>query len=84
MKLPLIRHLVKQEQFDEDFFEEANEVLLSLAEARGITDNEIEVIGELLSNIEGAIEVKKLINNGASQKDALNDFMKRVMKSVNN
>lgn len=84
MKLPLIRHLVNQEQFDEDFFEEANEVLLSLAEARGITDNEIEVIGELLSNIEGAIEVKKLIKNGASQKDALNDFMKRVMKSVNN
>lgn len=84
MKLPLIKHLVQQEQFDEDYFEEASEVLLSLAEARGVTDNEIEVIGELLSNIEGAIEVKKLITEGASQRDALNGFMKRVLSSIDN
>ena len=84
MKLPLIKHLVQQEQFDEDYFEEASEVLLSLAQARGVTDNEIEVIGELLSNIEGAIEVKKLITEGASQRDALNGFMKRVLSSIDN
>jgi len=84
MKLPLIKHLVQQEQFDEDYFEEASEVLLTIAEARGVTDNEIEVIGELLSNIEGAIEVKKLITEGASQRDALNGFMKRVVKSIDN
>ena len=84
MKLPLIKHLVQQEQFDEDYFEEAIEVLLSIAEARSITDNEIEVIGELLSNLEGAMEVKKLITEGASQRDALNGFMKRVMKSIDN
>ena len=84
MKLPLIKHLVQQEQFDEDYFEEASEVLLSLTQARGVTDNEIEVIGELLSNIEGAIEVKKLITEGASQRDALNGFMKRVLSSIDN
>lgn len=84
MKLPLIKHLVQQEQFDEDYFEEAIEVLLSIAEARSISDNEIEVIGELLSNLEGAMEVKKLIKDGAPQKVALNNFMKRVMKSIDN
>ena len=31
-----------------------------------------------MSNLEGSLEVKKLIDKGMSQKDALNTFMKRV------
>ena len=50
-----------------------------LIDARGIKDEELDVIGELMSNMEGALEVQKLIKGGMTQKEALNDFMKRVM-----
>lgn len=84
MKLPIIKHLVQHEGFDEDYFEETIEVLLAVADARGVTDEEIEVIGEMLSNLEGAIEVKKSIKEGTNQKEALNSFMKRVLSSIDN
>jgi hypothetical protein len=84
MRLPLIKQLV-QGDFDEDYMEEAVEVLLSLSEAKGIKDEEMEVIGELVSNIEGAREVLLDIKHTKkSQRDALNSFMKRVMGSINN
>jgi hypothetical protein len=83
MRLPVIKHLVEQ-NFDEDHFEEALMVLESLIDARGIKDEELEVIGELLSNIEGAKAVKEDIrSNGTELKVALNNFMKRVMGSIN-
>ena len=44
---------------------------------------ELDVIGELLSNMYGALEVHKEVKNGTPQKDALNGFMKRVMGSIN-
>ena len=53
MRLPVIKHLV-EENFDEDHFEETLMVLETLIEARGIKDDELDVIGELISNIEGA------------------------------
>jgi hypothetical protein len=81
MRLPIIKHLVEQD-FDEDYFEETVEVLISLADARGIKDEELGVMGELISNLEGAIDVKKQIKKGVSQKEALNDFMQRVMGTI--
>jgi len=82
MRLPLIKQLV-QGDFDEDYMEEAVEVLLSLSEAKGIKDEEFEVIGELISNIEGARSVMlDLKHSDKSQKKALNDFMKRVVGSI--
>lgn len=83
MRLPIIKHLVENSEFDEDYFIETVEVLISLADARGIKDGELDVIGELISNLEGAIDVKKQIKNGAPQKEALNDFMKRVLGTIN-
>ncbi len=83
MRLPVIKHLVEQ-NFDEDHFEETLLVLESLIDARGIKDEELEVIGELLSNIEGAKAVKEdMRSNGTELKVALNNFMKRVMGSIN-
>ena len=81
MRLPIIKHLVEQE-LDEDYFIETVEVLVSLADARGIKDEELNVIGELISNLEGAIDVKKQIKEGTPQKEALNDFMQRVMGTI--
>jgi hypothetical protein len=82
MRLPVIKHIVEQ-PYDEDFLEETLVVLESLIEARGIKDEELDVIGELISNIEGAKAVKADIKNGTTQRDALNNFMKRVMGSIN-
>ena len=40
------------------------------------------MIGELISNLYGAIEVDKMIKEGVSKKEALNAFMKRVLGSI--
>jgi len=82
MRLPIIKHLVENPEFDEDYFIETVDVLVSLADARGIKDDELDVIGELVSNLEGAIDVKKQIKDGVPQKEALNSFMQKVMSSI--
>jgi hypothetical protein len=83
MRLPVIKHLVGFiERNDEDYINEAMELLEDLVEAPGIKDEELDVIGELLSNLSGALEVHQAIKGGMSQRDALNDFMKRVTGSI--
>lgn len=83
MKLPVIKHLVQFiETNDEDFVLETIETLENLTELPTLKDEELDVIGELISNMYGAVEVNKLIREGASQKDALNTFMKRVVGSI--
>jgi hypothetical protein len=79
VRLPIIKHLSNFiEKNDQDFVEESLELLEDLIDARGLKDEELDVIGELMSNMEGALEVQKLIKEGMIQKDALNTFMKRV------
>jgi CRISPR/Cas system-associated endonuclease/helicase Cas3 len=84
MKLPIIKHLTNFiEENDEDYVNEAMEVLESLIEVPSLKDEELDVIGELLSNFSGALEVKQMMREeGLSQKDALNAFMKRVTGSI--
>ncbi len=84
MKLPIIKHLVGfVESNDEDYIHETIEVLESLADVPTLKDEELEVIGELISNLYGALEVSKEIASGVAKKDALNGFMKRVVGSIN-
>jgi len=79
MRLQIIKHISNFiEKNDPDWVIETVELLEDITDARGIKDEELDVIGELLSNMEGALEVQKLIDSGMSQKDALNLFMKRV------
>lgn len=79
MRLPIIKHIVQfVENNDEDFVDETITVLEDLIDARGIKDEELEVVGELLSNMYGALEVVKDIKSGTPQKEALNNFMKKV------
>lgn len=83
MKLPVIKHLNKFiEANDEDYLIEAIEVLEDLVDAKGIKDEEIDVIGEIISNMYGALEVQKLIKTGKTEKEAANEFMKRVLGSI--
>lgn len=83
MKLPVIKHLTDFiEANDADYVLETIETLEALTEVPSLKDEELDVIGELISNMYGAIEVDKLIKEGASKKDALNLFMKRVLGSI--
>lgn len=84
MKLPIIKHLTGFiEENDEDYIIEAMEVLESMIEIPSLKDEELDVIGELLSNFSGALEVKQMMREqGLSQKDAINAFMKRVTGSI--
>ncbi len=85
MKLPIIKSLVEFiESHDEDYVQEAIDVLEHVSQVSSFKDEELNVIGELLSNMYGAIEVDKSIKEGQSQKDALNSFMKRVLGSIDN
>lgn len=83
MRLPIIKHTLEFiEKNDEDFIHETIEVLENLIDAPGIKDEELDVIGELLSNLSGALEVQTEIRNGKAKREALNDFMKRVTGSI--
>lgn len=83
MKLPVIKHLTEFiEQNDQDYINETIEVLEALTEIPSLKDEELDVIGELISNMYGAIEVDKLIKEGTPKKEALNAFMQRVLGSI--
>jgi hypothetical protein len=83
MKLPVIKHLTQFiEDNDEDFVIETIETLEALTDVSSLKDEELDVIGELISNMYGAIEVNKMVKEGAPKKEALNSFMKRVMGSI--
>lgn len=83
MRLPVIKHVVAFiEQNDEDYVNETIETLEHLIEAPGITDEELDVIGEILSNLYGAIDVSREIKEGKPKREALNEFMKRVTGSI--
>lgn len=83
MKLPIIKHLAQFiEDNDQDYLIETIEVLEALTEVSSLKDEELDVIGELISNMYGALEVNKMVKDGTDKKEALNAFMKRVMGSI--
>ncbi len=83
MKLPIIKHLTNFiETNDEDYVIETIETLEALTEVSSLKDEELDVIGELISNLYGALEVHKMVKEGTPQKEALNTFMKRVLGSI--
>ncbi len=83
MKLPVIKHLTQFiEANDEDFLVETIETLEHLTEVPSLKDEELDVIGELISNMYGAIEVHKMVQEGTPKKEALNNFMQRVMGAI--
>ncbi|MDG1350475.1 MAG: hypothetical protein P8P80_05195 [Crocinitomicaceae bacterium] len=83
MRLPIIKHVVTfMENYDEDYVVETIETLENLIELESLKDEELDVIGELLSNLSGALEVHQAIKQGGEKKSALNDFMKRVQGSI--
>lgn len=83
MKLPIIKHLSQFiDDNDQDYLIETIEVLEYLCDVSSLKDEELDVLGELISNMYGALEVHKMIKNGMDKKEALNTFMKRVLGSI--
>lgn len=83
MKLPVIKHMTEFiEANDQDYVIEAIEVLEALTEVPSLKDEELDVIGELISNLYGSLEVHKMIQAGTPKKEALNGFMSRVLGSI--
>ncbi len=80
MKLPIIRQFYQTNSQEE--LETAIRVLENFSEFRGVSDEELDVTGELLTNMYGAIDVHKSVKEGLSEKEALNNFAKKVMGSI--
>jgi hypothetical protein len=83
MRLPIIKHVLGFiESNDEDWVHETIELLENMTEIPSLKDEELEVMGELLSNLYGTLEVNQMIKDGMDKKEAMNAFMKRVTGSI--
>ena len=83
MKLPIIKTIASDDKILEGDIKTTIRILEKIAQARGLKDEELDVIGELISNLEGAkIVIDDHRHYGTPLKDALNKFMQRVIKSV--
>ena len=80
MKLPVIKQVQRSCTVAE--IEAAIKVLENTSEAASLKAEEIDVIGELISNYCGALEVHQLILDGVPEKEAGNAFMKKVLGSI--
>jgi len=80
MKLPIIRHLQKGTTTQQ--LETTLEVLEYFSEHRAVTEDEMNVVGELITNICGAIEVHANVAQGMSNVEAANAFAQKVMGSI--
>lgn len=80
MKLPIIRHLQKGTTREQ--LEATLEVLEHFSEHRAVTEEEMDVVGELITNICGALEVHANVSQGMSGVEAANAFAKKVMGSI--
>ncbi len=80
MKLPIIRQFYQTQSVEN--LEKTLEVIEAFSEFRGTTEEDLNVAGELITNICGALEVHTNVANGMAERDALNSFAKKVLGSI--
>ena len=80
MKLPVIRHIQKNNSPAQ--IQNCIEVLESFSEYNRITDEELDIVGELITNLCGAVEVHQMIEDGMPERDAANAFAQKVVGSI--
>ncbi|MBC7565859.1 MAG: hypothetical protein H7223_02735 [Pedobacter sp.] len=80
MKIPVIKQFFQNNTVED--LEATLNVLEAYCEFRGVSEHEIDVAGELITNICGALEVHSSVAAGAIEKDALNAFGQKVMGSI--
>ena len=84
MRLPIIKVIASNDSISQSDLTITADTLETISAARGLKDEELDVIGELISNIEGAKIVKEDHRHyGTPLREALNKFMQRVMNSIN-
>lgn len=65
MRLPLIKHITNFiDENDQDYVNETIETLENLIESDNLKDEELDVLGEILSNLYGAVEVDNMVKKG--------------------
>lgn len=80
MKLPVIRHFQRNNTPEQ--IQNCIEVLESYSEYSRITDEEMDIVGELITNLCGAVEVHQMIAEGMPEREAANTFAKKVLGSI--
>ena len=80
MKLPIIRQLYQTQPVEN--LEKTLEVLEAFSEFRGVTEEDLNVAGELITNICGALEIHEKVKDGVAERDALNGFAQKVLGSI--
>lgn len=81
MKLPIIRHL--QKHHSKEMLQNTADVLESFTEHRSVKEAEMDVVGELLTNLYGAMEVHELMERESlTQMEAANAFAQKVLGSI--
>ncbi len=80
MKIPIIKQLFQNTTPEN--LAATLEVLEAFCEFRGISETEIDVAGEMITNICGALEVHQMVADGAVEKEALNAFGQKVLGSI--
>ena len=80
MKLPVIRQFYQTQTVEN--LEKTLEVIEAFTEFRGTTEEDLNVAGELITNICGALEVHANVANGMVERDALNSFAQKVLGSI--
>lgn len=80
MKLPVIKHLQKNNSAEA--LQNTIDVLESFTEHRSVSDEEMDVVGELITNLCGAVEMHQMIADGMSERDAANGFAQKVLGSI--
>lgn len=80
MKLPVIRHLQRNNSVQQ--MENCIEVLESFSDYSRIGEEELDIVGELITNLCGAVEVHKMIDEGMPERDAANNFAQKVLGSI--
>lgn len=80
MKIPAIRHLYKTCNTEQ--IEKTIEVLENFSEFRSIKEEELDLVGELITNLCGALEVHQMVATGMTEIEATNAFSKKVLGSI--
>ncbi|WHF51726.1 hypothetical protein QGN23_00225 [Chryseobacterium gotjawalense] len=80
MKLPVIRQFYQTQSVEN--LEKTLEVIEAFTEFRGTTEEDLNVAGELITNICGALEVHADVATGMAERDALNSFAQKVLGSI--
>lgn len=80
MKLPVFKNLANTVAAEQ--LEASLEVLEAYASSPAVKEPEQEAIGEIISNICGALEMQEMMASGMTEREAANSFMQRVMGSI--